>query len=74
MDNVQTLYEELEPYFIRGDIAGAIAFMKGIPELNDVVQAYIEVFENEQYIQYDIPDDMNRILLLNKPEYVFCLS
>lgn len=63
MDNVQTLYEELESYFIRGDIAGAIAFMKGIPELNDVVQAYIEVFENEQYIQYDIPDDLNRILL-----------
>lgn len=68
MDNVQTLYEELESYFIRGDIAGAIAFMKGIPELNDVVQAYIEVFENEQYIQYDIPDDLNRILLCYAPE------
>ena len=44
MDNVQTLYEELESYFIRGDIAGAIAFMKGIPELNDVVQAYYRGF------------------------------
>jgi len=62
MDNVQTLYEELEPYFIRGDIAGAIAFMKGIPELNDVVQAYIEVFENEQYIQYAVRETAMEIV------------
>lgn len=63
MDEIQKIYDILGEYFIHGDVAGAIAFMKGIPELNDIAQAYIDIFENEQYIQYDIPDDLNRILL-----------
>lgn len=63
MDEIQKIYDILGEYFIHGDVAGAIAFMKGIPGLNDIAQAYIDIFENEQYIQYDIPDDLNRILL-----------
>lgn len=63
MDEIQKIYDILGEYFIHGDVAGAIAFMKGIPELNDIAQAYIDIFENDQYIQYDIPDDLNRILL-----------
>ena len=63
MDKMQKIYAALGSYFVHGDVAGAIAFMKGTPELNDIAQAYIDVFENEQYIQYDLPDDLNRILL-----------
>ena len=63
MKKMKKIYDTLGNYFIHGDVAGAIAFMKGIPELNDIAQAYIDIFENEQYIQYDIPDDLNRILL-----------
>lgn len=63
MDKMQKIYDILGNYFIHGDVAGAIAFMKGIPELNDITQACIDIFENERYIQYDVPDDLNRILL-----------
>lgn len=60
---MKKIYDTLGNYFIHGDVAGAIAFMKGIPELNEITQAYIDIFENERYIQYDVPDDLNRILL-----------
>ena len=56
-------YDTIGSFFMRGDVAGAIAFMKGIPELNEIAQAYIDIFENEHYIQYDIPDGLNRLLL-----------
>lgn len=60
---MQNYYNTLADYFIRGDVAGAIAFMKGIPELSDFVQPYIDLFEKKQYIRYDIPENLNRILL-----------
>lgn len=63
MNDLQAIYETLGAYFIKGDAAGAIAFMKGIPELNDITKSYVDIFEKEQYIRYDIPDDLNRILL-----------
>lgn len=63
MNEMQTIYETLGGFFIRGDVAGAIAYMKGIPELNEITQAYIDVFENERYVRYDVPDGLNRILL-----------
>lgn len=61
--NQQKLYNTIAGYFIRGDISGAIAFMKGIPELGGLVQPYIDIFEKEQYLHYDIPESLDRILL-----------
>lgn len=63
MNDMQALYDTLGPYFMQGDVVGAIAFMKGIPDLNDIAQAYIDVFENEQYIAYDVTPELQRILL-----------
>lgn len=63
MVDMQTVYSTIGNFFIHGDVAAAIAYMKEIPELNGITQAYVDLFENEQYISYDIPDDLNRILL-----------
>ncbi len=63
MTDMQKIYGLLEQHFIQGDIAGAIALMKTVPELKETAQAYIDLFEKEQYIRYDIPDDLNEILL-----------
>lgn len=63
MDLTQKYYQTIGGFFIRGDVSGAIEFMKEIPELADFVEPYIALFEKEQYICYDIPDSLNRILL-----------
>lgn len=63
MTDMQKIYGLLEQHFIQGDLAGAIVLMKTVPELKETAQAYIDLFEKEQYIRYDIPDDLNEILL-----------
>lgn len=63
MNDMQTVYGTIGSFFMRGDVAGAIAYMKGIPALNELTPAYVDLFENEHYIHYDIPEGLNRILL-----------
>lgn len=55
---------QIEDYFINGDIKGAIAYMREHSEFNDILPAYVSIFENEQYIKYEIPSDPNDILWL----------
>ncbi len=61
---MREIYEKLSQYFICGDVYGAMEYMKGIPELEEVRREYIELFEEEKYIDYGIPEELERILLL----------
>ncbi len=56
--------QKLGPYFMRGDIAGAMKLMKSIPQARGFLARYAEIFEREHYLRYDIPDSLNDILLL----------
>ena len=54
----------LSGYYIRGDMAGAMRFLEDVPELQELLDAYISIFEKENYIRYDLPDDLNAVLLI----------
>lgn len=56
--------QKLSPYFMRGDIAGAMKLMETIPQARGFLARYAEIFEQEHYLRYDIPDSLNDILLL----------
>ncbi len=56
-------FQYLSSFFMQGDIPGALAYMRQFDELKDMVAAYEDLFENEHYIEYDIPTVLNSILL-----------
>lgn len=53
---------QISQYFINGDIKGAIAYMRKHEEFQDVLPAYIAIFENCKYRTYDAPESLNQIL------------
>ena len=55
---------QISRFFMNGDIKGAIAYMCSHEEFNDVLPAYVALFENCEYRKYDIPDALNGILRL----------
>lgn len=57
-------FEELKKYFILGDIPGAIEYMDRFEELKEEAEAYKELFVNEHYLHYDVPEPLNEILLI----------
>ena len=54
---------DISQFFIKGDIRGAMEYMKGREEFKDILPFYVSLFEEEKYIIYDIPADLNAILL-----------
>ena len=54
---------DISQFFIKGDIRGAMEYMKGREEFKDILPFYVSLFEEEKYITYDIPEDLNAILL-----------
>ena len=54
---------------MNGDMKGAIAYMREHEEFQDVLPAYIAVFENGEYRSYDVPEQLNRILRLYQVYY-----
>lgn len=60
---------QISDYFINGDIKGAIAYMRCHEEFSSILPAYIAIFEDEEYIHYDIPEQLNRILLVYQVYY-----
>lgn len=77
MTEEQTKNDKIKDCFIRGNIAEAIALMKSIPEMNGIVKKYIDIFENEQYIRYDIPEELDSILLCYQKYFrdvFYCLT
>ena len=55
--------QTISGYFIRGDVAGAMKFMEPVPEVQSLRAMYADIFEQEHYISYDLPETLNRILL-----------
>ena len=54
---------DISQFFIKGDIKGAIEYMKQHEEYKDVLPLYIDIFENCNYRKYEIEDKLNQILL-----------
>ena len=60
---------QISRFFMNGDIKGAIAYMREHEEFQDVLPAYIAVFENGEYRSYDVPEQLNQILRLYQVYY-----
>ena len=50
-------------YLIRGDLNSSISYVAQFPEKQDLYHRYQELFEQEHYLVYGIPDELNQILL-----------
>lgn len=57
-------FDVLKNYFVKEDIRGAIDYMSQFPEMDEMADAYKDLFCCENYINYDIPDVLNEILLV----------
>lgn len=60
---------QISDFFINGDIKGAIAYMRSHEEFSSILPAYTAIFEDEVYRSYDIPEQLNRILLAYQVYY-----
>ena len=60
---------QISQFFLNGDINGAIAYMREHREFQDVLPAYIAIFENCEYRVYDVPESLNQILRLYQVYY-----
>ncbi|MDO4342997.1 MAG: hypothetical protein Q4C27_05160 [Eubacteriales bacterium] len=60
---------QISQYFMNGDIRGAIAYIREHKEFQDVLPAYIAIFENCEYRAYDVPESLNQILRLYQIYY-----
>lgn len=56
--------DQIWNFFITGDLRGAIAYMREHEEYQDILPAYIAIFENGEYRTYDVPEPLDRILRL----------
>ena len=54
---------QIQDFFMNGDMKGAIAYMREHEEFQDILPAYIAIFENCEYRIYDVPENLNQILL-----------
>ena len=55
---------QIRQFFLRGDLKGAIAYMRDHEEFKDILPAYAAVFEKCEYRTFEIPDELNDILRL----------
>lgn len=56
-------FQKLKSYFVKGDLRGAIEYMETVDELKDTVTQYKDIFEAEHYLTYDVPQELNDVLL-----------
>lgn len=54
---------------IKGDLIGAIRYVKQFPEQAGLYNRFMEVFEQEQYTTYDVDADLNAILTAYQQYY-----
>ena len=54
---------QIQDFFVNGDMKGAIAYMREHEEFQDILPAYIAIFENCEYRTYDVPEFLGQILL-----------
>lgn len=60
---------DISQYFIRGDVKGAIEYMRGHEEFKDVLPLYVSLFEKGEYLSYDVPKTLDDILRLYQVYY-----
>lgn len=56
-------------YLLKGDLTGAVNFVKQFPEQAALYNRFMEVFEKEQYVSYDVPADLNALLTIYQRYY-----
>lgn len=56
-------------FIIKGDLHGAISFVKQFPEQIELYNRFMYVFEQEKYITYEADADLNRILTIYQQYY-----
>lgn len=54
---------QIRQFFLNGDMKGAIEYMRNHEEFNDILPAYVAIFENCEYRTFEMPDLLNKILL-----------
>lgn len=53
---------EISEFFIKGDMKGAIAFMREHEEFRDILPAYTAIFEEQKYRRFEVSERLNDIL------------
>ena len=56
-------------YIVKGDLWGAIRYVRQFPQQADLYRRFMEVFEREQYITYAVDGDLNNILTAYQQYY-----
>lgn len=56
-------------YIVKGDLIGAIGYVKQFPEQAALYHRFMTVFDEEQYIIYELDADLNKILTLYQQYY-----
>lgn len=59
----------IKQYFLNGDVKGAIKYMSEHDGFESVLPSYRAIFEDCEYITYEIPDELNNILRLYQIYY-----
>lgn len=59
----------IDEYFMRGDLKGAMEYMRAHEEFADFLPLYVARFENCEYASYELPENLNRILLAYQVYY-----
>ncbi len=56
-------------YIMKGDLHGAISYVKQFPEQRRLYNRFLDVFERELYITYDVDTELNNILTAYQQYY-----
>ena len=56
-------------YLVKGDLLGAIRYVKQFPEQTGLYDRFMSVFVREQYIAYEVDADLNDILAIYQKYY-----
>ena len=56
-------------YIIKGDLIGAIGYIKQFPDQSDLYNRFMDIFDYERYINYEIDAALNNILTVYQQYY-----
>lgn len=56
-------------YIIKGDLLGAIGYIKQFPDQSDLYNRFMDIFDCERYINYEIDAVLNNILTVYQQYY-----
>lgn len=56
-------------YIVKGDLHGAITYIKQFPEQTNLYNRFMDVYEHEQYMTYEVDAELNSILTAYQQYY-----